>query len=425
MRRFAVLGAIVALLFVVAGACASTGTNEVSTTAAATDSSVTTTAPATSSTTLDVTTTDAPVTVPEPDYAWEFNGDGAPAQGDRIVVFSGAYAVTGEAVSFDGYTGNGTTDASFPIDTSKSFSVSAWVSFAKAGDIRMAVTQLGEVTGLFGLGVIDDGNWGFLMKTEDRTGLDYAVVASGPRAEPNNSWVHLVGVSDQDAGVLHLYVNGRHVGEAPFSEPLKANGPLAIGRGQFDARPGNFWPGAIASVAMYQTALTADQVSVIRETTRPSSVAPPQPAPDPSTYANGILNGTWDYTFNDEDAAVILDDFSGLVDSADEVTVRVAFDEHQWWTGFLFDGELFLLHGVPEGAGGTFTIEDDVLVTDEGFATSELMWVLDGDTLTLTWLSGCDLEGSEPVCSDERIEGDLGLLIVEHAFTKSGDDPSY
>ena len=90
------------------------------------------------------------------------------------------------------------------------------------------------------------------------------------------------------------------------------------------------------------------------------------PEPDPSTYANGILNGTWDYVYDDEDAQVILADFAEFVDDADEVIVRIGFDDHEFWIGFLFDGVMPMYGGFPEGAGGTITIEDDVLITDEG-----------------------------------------------------------
>ena len=95
--------------------------------------------------------------------------------------------------------------------------------------------------------------------------------------------------------MLHLYVNGVPEAEAEFTAPFKGNGALVIGHGQSNSLPDSFWPGAIGEVAVYQVALTAEQVAEIYQTSKPSSPPPPQPVPDPSTYANGILNGTWDY----------------------------------------------------------------------------------------------------------------------------------
>ena len=349
---------------------------------------------------------------PLPVAAWDLDGDGAASIGDSALEFSGAYEFSDTAVAFDGYTGSGSTAAPGPIDTTASFSVSAWVNYAdRISDPVTAVSQLGDVTGLFLLGVVDSGKWFFARKTEDRTGLEYSVRADGSQAVPSKSWTHLVGIYDKDAGMLQLYVNGEPQAEAAYTATLKANGPLTIGRGQFDSHPGNFWPGSVGEVAVYQAALTADQVAEIYQATKPSSPPPPMPAPDPSTYANGILNGTWDFVVSDEEDAQVFLDGYGV--TADEVRVRLGFNNHQWYQTAVFDGEPFFVNGIPEGAGGTFRIEDDQLILTEanGQGQATYAWVLDGDQLTLTVVS--------------QMMDPIGIMIFENTFTKSGEDGSY
>jgi hypothetical protein len=369
---------------------------------------------------------------PLPIAAWDLDGDGTASVGNSTLEFSGAYEFSDTAVAFDGYTGSASTAAPGPIDTTASFSVSAWVNYAdRVSDSSQAVSQLGEVSYAFALSAGPMGLWGFTMKTEDRTGGgQYAVRIDGTGAVPSGSWTHLVGIYDKEAGVIRLYVNGKPQAEASFGEPFKANKSLTIGSGQFDSHPGNFWPGAIDEVAVYQSALTAEQVAEIYQTTKPSSPPPPQPAPDPSTYANGILNGTWDYVLSEEDRVLLnadgLEAESGY--DADELRLRMGFDNNEWWQGFVFDGELWLINGVPEGDGGTFRIEDDLLIQTgaQGQVQVTYKWVLDGDQLTLTVVEECDITPNGLNCRDDRSQMDpIMMMITEHTYNKSGDDGSY
>jgi hypothetical protein len=101
----------------------------------------------------------------------------------------------------------------------------------------------------------------------------------------------------------------------------------------------------------------------------PKSASDPIPteatdAPPAMTSEAAGLTGTWDYVLDEAGRDVVLASFmeEGLVDSADEVVARIGFDGNEWWQGFLFDGELFLLDGVPEGDGGSFVLRQDVMV---------------------------------------------------------------
>ena len=384
------------------------------------------------STAAVVSASPSPSESPLPIAAWDLDGDGTASVGNSTLEFSGAYEFSDTAVAFDGYTGSASTSAPGPIDTTASFSVSAWVNYAeRISESSVAVSQLGEVSYAFALSVSPMGQWGLTMKTEDRTGGgQYAVRIDGTEAVPSGSWTHLVGIYDKEAGVIRLYVNGKPQAEASFGEPFKANKSLTIGSGQFDSHPGNFWPGAIDEVAVYQSALTAEQVAEIYQTTKPMSPPPFQPAPDASTYANGILNGTWDYVMTEEDKVLLNADGlkaeSGY--DADELRIRMGFNNHTWWQGSVFDGKLWLLNGVPEGDGGTFRIEGDRLIQigAQGRAQVTYAWVLDGDQLTLTVVEECEITPNGLNCRDDRSQMDpIMVRITEHTYTKSGDDGSY
>lgn len=142
------------------------------------------------------------------------------------------------------------------------------------------------------------------------------------------------------------------------------------------------------------------------------------------------LIGTWDYQLDPAERRAILEDFSDLVDGAQEVTARLAFvNDRKWWLGYLFDGELFLLDGVPEGDGGRYEVDGDQLETTGagGLARITYRWTLDGTGQTLVAVEECDLyPGVEPSCTTDRTDMDpLMLLVTEHTFTWSGDDVSY
>lgn len=142
------------------------------------------------------------------------------------------------------------------------------------------------------------------------------------------------------------------------------------------------------------------------------------------------LTGTWDYVNDEAGREVILANFAGLVDSADEVVTRIGFDGNDWWQGFLFDGELFLLHGVPEGDGGSFFLVPDeaviAMVGAHGQAQIVYEWAIDADSLTLTAIEECSLAGREMSCTKDQSEMDpVMLLVTDQTFTRSGDDPSH
>jgi len=372
--------------------------------------------------------TEAPAS---PAFAWALDGDGRPSAGDVAVDVGGFYDFSDGALALDGWTGNAATRGPGPIDLTSSFTVTAWVSYEGKDRYAAAVSQLGDVAGLFHLGV-GDYKWWFMMKKQDGHEPGSTISAQGGiAAGSSGEWVQLVGVHDQDAGVLRLYVNGEQVAETAFTSPIKAGGPLTIGRSQANGTPGNFFKGAIGDVAVYKGVLPAEQIAEMYASTAPTAPPPTAPEPGPASYAGGMLNGTWDYVATATDrAAFLADDVekeSGI--HADELRIRFGFDDHEWWQGFVFDGQLWLVDAVPEGSDGTMRIDGDHLTMFDGTYEVTYRWTLDADRLTLEVVRDCMTEALDRQCATDKSEIlalDPGVVpVTEHTFTKSGEDPGY
>jgi hypothetical protein len=146
------------------------------------------------------------------------------------------------------------------------------------------------------------------------------------------------------------------------------------------------------------------------------------------------LIGTWDHPLDQTQSQLAVEGFTAEgfaeVESAEDVVIRLGFDGSEDWRGFLFDDEPFLLDGVPEGDGGPYEIDGDQIIMTGGHGTGRgtFTWNID-DELTLKWVEGCSLSPPPEDCTTDRsrVEAeDPGVLMVmEHTFTKSGDDPNY
>ena len=359
---------------------------------------------------------------PQPELAWSFGQEATTEAGGVALEVSGGHEFAENAASFDGRTGFAASSEAAPMTTTSSFSVSAWVSLADPVEFANVVSQVGQEAAAFYLGT-GEGTWGFAMKDADTNEPGHTIRASAdPGLLDVRTWTHLVGIHDSDANEIRLFVNGTLAAAVAFDQPWQAEGQLTIGRSQANFAPADFWPGSIASVAIYADALTRDQVAAIHKASGPSG-PPPQ-----VTSESAQLTGTWDHVFDDAGRAVILEDFAGLVDSADEVAARIGFDGARWWLGFVFDGELFLLDGVPEGDGGTFFLADGALVMigNSGKARITYLWELNGTSLSLSVVEECNASGVELICTNDRSQMDpLMLLITDQTYTRSSDDPNY
>lgn len=170
--------------------------------------------------------------------------------------------VGASAVSLPG-TANGNIDIPEPVvDTSRSFTVSAWVRLDNLSGFQTAVSIDGtNISGFFLQLSGSTGSFAFTRRTADSTSST-EVRADSAVTPAVGTWYHLVGVDDAAAGTLRIYVDGVPGTDAAFTSNWPATGHTMIGRGKFGG-PVDFVHGAVDDVSLYQQALTEAQVTAL------------------------------------------------------------------------------------------------------------------------------------------------------------------
>ncbi|WP_062465461.1 LamG domain-containing protein [Demequina maris] len=364
---------------------------------------------------------DAP---PEPTWAWPLTGDGAASAGGVDLDLAGTYALDPAGLALDGTSGFATTSTPGPVVTTESFTVAAWVSRTPDRlEGAAAVSQIGEVAGAFYLSCGDD-SCDFTMKTADSSdpSTTFRAASEAPQVT-DGAWHHAAGVYDADAGELRLFLDGALAATTPFDRPWQATGPLEIGSSLSDGVPVNFWPGAIAGVAVYDSALTDDEVATVATAEPPSAAPPPAAEPDPATYGDGVLTGTWEF----EAPPGELHDWLAYNDTgsgADSIVLRVSIEDNRWWRRYVLDGEVWEEDGDPVGDVGTFTVDGDQLTMlgEDNEESVTYDWSLDGDELSLTVVEYCDLIPPANCVSDHSLVATPLLNLMEHTYTRVSDE---
>ena len=150
------------------------------------------------------------------------------------------------------------------VDTTHSFTVSAWVYLTSGANDAMAVSQWGSTRSSFSMGYDHDLNkWVFRQPDGE---VDSAA------ASALNTWTHLTGVLDSASGQLTFYVNGSSQGSQPATiYPNSDQQKFAIGSGEWDGDVGSPFTGSVADVQTYNQALNGTQVSAVYGGTIPAA----------------------------------------------------------------------------------------------------------------------------------------------------------
>jgi hypothetical protein len=150
------------------------------------------------------------------------------------------------------------------VDTSGSFSVSAWVKLERPHGDHIAVAQEGTARSAFRLGYQGDtGKWAFEMASEDghQHGSPERTVTASTDSAEIGAWTHLLGVHYDRTGELTLYVDGVKQDAAAHAGPWSAQGPLTIGRTLSQGTSDNHWSGAIDDVRVWNRVVPDEAVS--------------------------------------------------------------------------------------------------------------------------------------------------------------------
>ncbi|MFD7262205.1 ricin-type beta-trefoil lectin domain protein [Streptomyces sp. NPDC059874] len=161
---------------------------------------------------------------------------------------------TTDVVALDGTTGT-VTAAGPAVDTTRSFTVSAWVKSTKPTSI--VLSQDGQRASGFMLWHEKDGTWRFGMSKRDDDNWDYdqtAVMNDAAKVQLN-AWTQLTATYDDRTGLIALYVNGTLAGTGHHAKAntWNATGPLVLGRYKLQGQPEvrSYLEGRISNVSVY------------------------------------------------------------------------------------------------------------------------------------------------------------------------------
>ncbi|AHH98644.1 LamG-like jellyroll fold domain-containing protein [Kutzneria albida] len=199
---------------------------------------------------------------------WKLAGNtGTDAAGQNPLSTSGGVSWSadhGGSAVFDGRTGK-LTSSHPALDTTASYSVSAWVNLKASDKYYTAVGQSGTNAASFYLQYNKAyGAWTFVSPSNDSTSPSSYPRVQASGAPALNTWTHLVGVYDAATATMKLYVNGVLVGTASNTTPWTATGPLTIGAVSYgNGSSSDFFNGSISDVRAYQHALTDADAAVL------------------------------------------------------------------------------------------------------------------------------------------------------------------
>ncbi|MBF9069164.1 hypothetical protein I2501_14155 [Streptacidiphilus sp. NEAU-YB345] len=169
-------------------------------------------------------------------------------------------ATRGEVLSFDGTAGDAATANTGVINTTGSYSISAWVKMTNTTTYNTAVGEAGVNSDAFYLQYSKGYNaWAFVSPSSDSASPSSYPHAAASTAPTLNTWTHLVGVFNAATKTMSLYVNGTLAGTGTNTTPWAASGVLHIG----SAGGSNYFPGEISNVQAYNYALTPNQVTAL------------------------------------------------------------------------------------------------------------------------------------------------------------------
>lgn len=216
---------------------------------------------------------------------------------------------SGTALSFNGKNTAVAINHSV-VDTSKSFSVAAWLHLSDLNNWHTALSQDGtHISGFFLQYTSPDtpndgGKFAFSLVNADSTS-GTTVRATSNFTPLASTWYHVVGVYDATNKQSKLYVNGVLQSIRTVPAAWNATGTMAIGHARWNAAPIDFWEGLIDDVRVYNLVLSDQQVASLYQAAPTISPirAPAVPLivrnPYVSTWqASNTAPGTWSTFWN-------------------------------------------------------------------------------------------------------------------------------
>jgi hypothetical protein len=170
----------------------------------------------------------------------------------------------GEALSLNGTSDYAATSGP-ALDTSRSFTVSAWVNLSSLPTGYASVlSEDGQHSSAFLLFYSPvSKSWNFGVSPTDAPSVPNIPCVIAQDQATTNTWTHLVGVYDAVAKSEKLYENGTFVNQVNNVTSFAASGPFVIGRHRAADVSTGFLPGTVSNAQAWNYALTPAQVSAL------------------------------------------------------------------------------------------------------------------------------------------------------------------
>ncbi|MEU5690794.1 LamG-like jellyroll fold domain-containing protein [Actinosynnema sp. NPDC020468] len=204
-----------------------------------------------------------------PTGEWKFN-ESAGTSAFESTPGNRALALTAGATFNAGYASNslylnGSTayGATTPtvLDTTRSFTVSAWAKLDRKNGYFTAISQDGGQTSPFALQYRQDiDRWTMTAYSAD-VAAPAGAFATSLAAPEIGVWYQLMGTYAPDTGKVSLYVDGKPQNTATMPNLWKPTGGLVVGAGRWTGVRTEFFPGAIDYVRVWDRTLTASEAA--------------------------------------------------------------------------------------------------------------------------------------------------------------------
>lgn len=284
----------------------------------------------------------------KPNEASWFNGDDPAADGTgnghNLDVTGLDPARAGRTVGGQTSVGfDGTKNASTAkvLDTSKGFSVSAWVRLTNDTASRTVVSQQGSATSAFKLGYDSASHkWNFSLAESDASNAVQKTAVSDVNAV-SGVWTHLTGTYDSLDHEVRLYVDGalqRSI--AVVDNGFNATGQLLVGKA---------WHGDLAEVRAWNRTITPQEVLSMADA--------------------GQVSGVGEWKFNENSGSTAFDSSPYARDFKLNLAGGASWGPGVAGTGLALNG-----------TSGSANTNESVLNTDQSFSVD--VWAKLADTGT-------------------------------------------
>ena len=172
------------------------------------------------------------------------------------------------------------------LDTSNSFTVSAWVNLANTNGFQTIVSEDGSQVAAFYLQLRGDTHQFALTRLAYDSPAAFTTIATSTIVPQPGVWYLLTGVYNTTAQTISLYVDGQlQQTVAAAGAPWAASGPFAVGRGFYNGSPTDWVSGTVDDVRAYSGVLPASQIKALAGTGSITvNTTQPGPALNPTQF---------------------------------------------------------------------------------------------------------------------------------------------